>query len=58
MFGLFKRDSEMDVLQKKHAKAMKNWHRLSSIDRKASDEFYAEAEAIGQQIDTLKNKNK
>jgi len=56
MFGLFKRESEIDVLQKKYAKAMKEWHRLSSIDRQASDKVYAEAEALAEQIDALKNK--
>ena len=58
MFGLFKRDSEIDVLQKKYAKAMKDWHRLSATDRQASDKAYAEAEAIAEQIDLLKKKNK
>jgi hypothetical protein len=57
MFGLFKRESEIDVLQKKYAKAMKEWHRLSSIDRQASDKVYAEAEALAEQIDALKNKS-
>jgi hypothetical protein len=57
MFGLFKRESEIDVLQKKYAKAMKEWHRLSSIDRQASDKVYAEAEALAEQIDALKKKS-
>ena len=57
MFGLFKRDSEIDILQKKYAKAMKDWHALSSTDRQASDKKYAEAQAIAEQIDALKSKN-
>jgi hypothetical protein len=56
MFGLFKRESEIDVLQKKYAKAMKDWHKLSTTDRKASDKVYAEAEAIAEQIDILKKR--
>jgi hypothetical protein len=58
MFGLFKKESEIEVLQKKYAKAMKEWHKLSTTDRKASDKVYAEAEAIAEKIDALKNKNK
>ena len=58
MFGLFKKESEIDILQKKYAKAMKDWHKLSTTDRKASDKVYAEAEAIAAQIDAIKNKNK
>jgi len=57
MFGLFKRESEIEVLQKKYAKAMKDWHKLSTTDRKASDKVYAEAEVIAKKIDALKNKN-
>ena len=56
MFGLFKRKSEIDILQDKYAKAMKEWHRLSATDRKASDIVYAEAEALAEQIDIIKNK--
>lgn len=56
MFGLFKKQSEIEVLQKKYAKAMKEWHRLSVTDRKASDKVYAEAQSISEQIETLQNK--
>ena len=56
MFGLFKRKSEIDILQDKYAKAMKDWHRLSATDRQASDKVYAEAEALAEQIDAIKNK--
>jgi hypothetical protein len=57
MFGLFKRQSEIENLQKKYAKAMKEWHRLSAVDRQASDKIYAEAENLAKQIDAIKNKN-
>lgn len=56
MFGLFKKQSEIEVLQKKYAKAMKEWHRLSVTDRKASDKAYAEAQSISEQIEALQNK--
>ena len=37
MFGLFKKKSEIDVLQKKYEKLMSQWHELSSINRAESD---------------------
>lgn len=57
MFGLFKKQSEIEILQKKYAKAMKEWHRLSTIDRQASDKAYAEAQALTDKIEILQNKN-
>lgn len=57
MFGLFKKQSEIELLQKKYAKAMKEWHRLSTIDRQASDKAYAEAQALTDKIELLQNKN-
>ncbi|WP_223033451.1 MULTISPECIES: Lacal_2735 family protein [Hanstruepera] len=58
MFGLFKKQSELKVLQKKYAKAMKDWHKLSVTDRKASDNAYAEAQSISDKIEALQNKTK
>lgn len=55
MFGLFKKKSEIDVLQKKYEKLMSQWHELSSINRAESDKKYAEAEEILKKIDALKN---
>ena len=57
MFGLFKKQSEIELLQKKYAKAMKECHRLSTIDRQASDKAYAEAQALTDKIELLQNKN-
>ena len=57
MFGLFKRNSEIDSLQKKYNKMMKKWYKLSIIDRKASDQIFAEAQLIAEQIDGLKAKS-
>tara|TARA_R110000868_G_scaffold5891_3_gene34329 strand:- start:983 stop:1150 length:168 start_codon:yes stop_codon:yes gene_type:complete len=54
MFGLFKKKSEVEKLQEKYGKLMKEWHALSSTNRSESDKKYAEAEAIAKQIDILK----
>lgn len=54
MFGLFKKKSEVEKLQEKYEKLMKEWHALSSINRSESDKKYAEAETIAKQIELLK----
>jgi len=53
MFGLFKKKSELEKLQDKYSKLMKEWHALSSINRAESDKKYAEAEIIAKQIEKL-----
>ncbi len=53
MFGLFKKTSEKEKLQKKYASTMSEAHALMSKDRKASDQKIADAEAIMKQIETL-----
>ncbi len=50
MFGLFKKKSEVEILQKKYAKLMEQWHKLTSINRAESDKKYAEAEDVLKQI--------
>ena len=37
MFGLFKKKSEVEKLQEKYGKLMKEWHALSSTNRSESD---------------------
>ena len=54
MFGLFKKTTELERLQKKYEKLMADWHRLSTTNRAESDKKYAEAEKILQEIDSLK----
>ncbi len=56
MFGLFKKSSETEKLQKKYEKLMKEWHALSTTNRSESDKKYAEAQKIQDQIDTLQSK--
>ncbi|GAA4940646.1 hypothetical protein GCM10023314_11820 [Algibacter agarivorans] len=55
MFGLFKKKTQVEKLQDKFNKLMKEWHELSSINRSESDKKYAEAEAIARQIELLKS---
>ena len=55
MFGLFKKTSEIDKLQKQYEKLMSDWHKLSTTNRAASDEKYAEAEKVLAKIEALKS---
>lgn len=55
MFGLFKKTSELEKLQKQYEKLMADWHRLSTTNRGESDKKYAEAEKILAKIDALKS---
>ncbi|WP_426429981.1 Lacal_2735 family protein [Winogradskyella sp. HB-48] len=54
MFGLFKKTSEVDKLQKKYEKLMAEWHQLSTTNRAKSDEKYAEAQKVLEQLEALK----
>ncbi|WP_034040403.1 Lacal_2735 family protein [Wocania ichthyoenteri] len=54
MFGLFKKKTEVEKLQEKYEKLMKEWHTLSSINRSESDKKYEEAEVIAKQIENFK----
>ncbi|MDP5082413.1 MAG: Lacal_2735 family protein [Winogradskyella sp.] len=54
MFGLFKKTSELDKLQKQYEKLMADWHKLSTTNRSESDKKYAEAQKIIDQIEILK----
>ncbi len=56
MFGLFKKTSELDKLQKQYEKLMAEWHKLSTTNRSESDKKYAEAQKIIEQIEVLKQK--
>lgn len=55
MLQWFKKKDDIKSLQKKYEKLMGEWHKLSTINRAASDAKYAEAEAILKKIDALKN---
>jgi hypothetical protein len=56
MFGLFKKTSELDKLQKQYEKLMSDWHKLSTTNRSESDKKYAEAQKVIEQIEALKQK--
>lgn len=54
MFGLFKKTTEAEKLQKRYEQLMKEWHKLSTVNRGKSDEKYAEAQAIQEKLEQLK----
>ncbi|MBT8252718.1 MAG: Lacal_2735 family protein [Flavobacteriaceae bacterium] len=51
--GIFSKRPKAARLQKKYEKLMADWHRLSTINRAASDAKYAEAQDILEQIEAL-----
>ena len=53
MFGLFKKKTEAEKLNKKYDKLMQEGYELSTINRKASDAKYAEAEEVMKQLEQL-----
>ena len=56
MFGLFKKKkSKIEKLEEKFKKLMQEWHKLSTINRSASDQKYVEAQLVGEQINALRN---
>ena len=57
MFSLFKKSGEIEKLKKQHQKLLGEVHRLSTIDRKASDQKMAEAEAIMDRIVSLQKQS-
>ena len=57
MFKLFRKKSEVEKLESTFKKLMREWHELSSINRKLSDEKYAMAQALIPKIDLLKKRH-
>ncbi len=55
MFNLFKKKSNAEKLQAKYEKLMAEWHKYSTINRSLSDEKYAEAQKV---LDEIENLNK
>ena len=47
MFGLFKKTSELEKLQKQYEKLMADWHKLSTTNRAESDKKYSEDRDTG-----------
>ncbi|WP_010663767.1 Lacal_2735 family protein [Marinilabilia salmonicolor] len=54
MFNLFKRKSKIEVLNKKYQRLLNEAYKLSTINRKASDEKTAEANLVLRDIELLK----
>ncbi len=57
MFGIFKKTSKVDKLQRDYEKLMSEWHKLSTTNRAESDKKYAEAQQIINKIEALKKDN-
>lgn len=55
MFGIFKKKSKKEKLEEKFKKLMQEWHELSSINRSASDQKFAEAQDIAKMLNDLNN---
>ena len=53
MFSLFKTKPEAEKLQKKYEVLMQEWHSLLNVNRKKSDQKFAEAQDILNKIDEL-----
>lgn len=53
MFGIFKKKDPVAALQKKYEILMGDYHKLSTTNRALSDQKYAEAQRIAEQIEAL-----
>lgn len=53
MFGLFKKKTKREKLYAQYQKLLEESHKLSTSNRKLSDEKAAEAESIMQEIENL-----
>lgn len=53
MFGLFKKKTEKEKLEKAYEKLLKEAHSLSTVNRIASDAKAAEADQVLKQIEAL-----
>jgi len=53
MFGLFKKKTELEKLQEKYQKLMKEAFDLSKINRSAGDSKYAEADEVHKKIEAI-----
>jgi hypothetical protein len=55
MFGLFKKKSEIEILQENYKKLLEKAHQLSTKNRMEADKVMAEAEEIAKKIDIIKS---
>ena len=56
MFGLFKKKNPEEVLQNKYKALLKEAFELSKTNRSASDKKQAEAQAVLEELEVLRNK--
>lgn len=54
MFKIFKKKSKLDKLGEQYRKLLKEAHKISTIDRRASDAKFVEAQLILNEIDKIK----
>ncbi len=54
MFGLFKKKSALEKHQELYKTLMKQAYKLQSINRKESDQKYADADLVLKKIESLK----
>jgi hypothetical protein len=56
MFGIFKRKSKLEKLEEQYRRLLDDAYKLSTINRRQSDQKTAEANEILKQIEALKKK--
>lgn len=54
MFGLFKKKSKAEILQKRYEKLLKRSYELSTVNRAKSDQTSGEADAVLKEIEALR----
>jgi hypothetical protein len=57
MFNLFKKKSEIEILESKFRKLTEEAYQLSKINRTKSDAKYAEADQVMQEISRIQKIN-
>jgi hypothetical protein len=57
MFGLFKKETPVEKLEKKYRQMLADAYKLSHTDRAASDKLQAAANEVMKEIETLTKGN-
>ncbi len=57
MFGLFKKESPSEKLEKKYRQMLEDAYKLSHSDRAASDKLQAAANEVLKELDELRKGN-
>ena len=56
MFGIFKKASPVKKMYKTYRNLLEESHRLSTVDRRASDKKYVEAQNLLEEIEKINSK--